>query len=147
MGDKLVLPVLDEWENRDSDLAALLRETIERVQRDRFILGLRKRTQSQRHRMLLALVLNLPNRTAIESALRQIALEGSPEQWLWKTVRSMYVTPDERSPGKSPMGLPLNEADEEVLRLLFDGQTADHLSKGFAAASSPQQGSHAACLT
>jgi hypothetical protein len=120
--------LLDMLSARDSELAALLRETVARLERDRSILRLRKQTSSPRHRTLLALVLNLPDRSSIESVLRQIAPEEDPAEWLWDTIRSMHATPAERAGGRSVLGLPLNEPSEEALRLLISGHSVDEVA-------------------
>lgn len=137
--------LVDMWQARDPELAALLRETLSRMQRDRFIVGLRKQTQSPRHRMLLALVLNLPDRDSIESVARQIAPEESPEDWLWETLCSMNAAPGERSDGNSALGLPLNEANEEVLRMLLQGQSVDEISEAVAKSDRPTEDVRALC--
>src|SRR5579871_52904 len=121
--------LIEMWSERDPELAALLRKTVERIDSDRSILMLRKQTRLPRHRMLLALVLNLPDRASIESVLRQILAEDDPGEWLRETICSMHITPAERLQGKSVLGLPLNELPEEALRLLVEGHSVDEAAR------------------
>lgn len=133
---------------RDPELAALLRETACRLQGERFLVGLRKRTQSPRHRMLLALLLNLPDRASIISVLRQIASRESPEEWICETVRSMYVTPGERSDGKNVLGMPLDGANGEViLQMLLNGRSVEDVTRVAADSNCSPESIRAVCLT
>ena len=139
--------LIETWKERDAELAALLQETVAGVRRDRFIIDLRKQTRSPRHRMLLALVLNLPDRPAIASALRQIAPEESPEDWLWETIRSMHATPSQRSDGKNALGLSLGEPSEEILSMLLHGHSVDEVSRSVARSDGQVEETRASCLT
>jgi hypothetical protein len=102
------------------------------MERDRSLIDLRKQTRSPRHRTLLALVLNLPDRKSIDPVLRQIAPEELPENWLWDTIQSMHDTPSQRPDRKSVLGFSLNEASEEALRMLLCGHSVDEVSKTVA---------------
>lgn len=124
--------LIDLLAAREPDLASLLRETISRLDRDRSLIDLRKQTRSPRHRMLLALVLNLPDRDSINSVLRQIVPGETPENWLWDTIRSMHDTPNPRSDQNSVLGFSLNEISEEVIKMLLRGHSVDDVSKTVA---------------
>ncbi len=138
--------LIEMLSSREAELAALLRETVLRLERDRSILMLRKQTSSPRHRMLLALVLNLPDRASVESLLRQIAPEESPEEWLWETIRSMHATPAERLEGKSVLGLSLNEPSEEALRMLLRGQSVDEAARAWTGPEEQLEEVRSVCL-
>lgn len=139
--------LIEMWKEHDPELAALLQETVSQVRRDRFIIGLRKQTRLPQHRMLLALVLNLPDRTAIESALRQIAPEELPEDWLWNTIRSMHATPSQRSDGKNVLGLSLGEPSEEALSMLLHGHSVDEVSRAFTKPDTQMEEVRVLCST
>lgn len=124
--------LLESLAARDPVLAQLMRDTLSCRRRDQLLVALRKQTKSPRHRMLLALVLNLPDRESIDSALRQIVPSESPEQWLWETIRSMHDTPALRSDLKNVLGFSLNDIGEQVLRMLLEGHSIDHVSKTVA---------------
>lgn len=124
--------LIDMLAAREPDLANLLRETASRSERDRSLIDLRKQTRSPRHRMFLALVLNLPDRDSIDSVLRQFVPGESPENWLWETVRSMHDTTNQRSDRKNVLGFSLNDVSEEVLRMLLRGHSIDEVSKTVA---------------
>jgi hypothetical protein len=124
--------LIDMLATREPDLANLLLDTVCRLERERLLLELRKHTVSPRHRMLLALILNLPDRASIISALGEIVPGSPPENWIWETIRSMADTPSQRSDRKSVLGISLNEVSEEVLRLLLSGYPADEVSKAVA---------------
>lgn len=116
---------------RDEPLAALLRATLARRDRDRRLIDLRKQTTDPRHRMLLALVLNLPDRTSIDLALRQIAPDQSPDEWLFESIVSMHSTPA-RQRGENVLGFALNEISTETIRMLLRGYTVDEVSRAIA---------------
>jgi hypothetical protein len=132
---------------RDPELAALLAETVAHVERDRLLTELRQQTRSPRHRMLLALVLNLPDRASIDEVLRQIAPGESPENWLWDTIRSMHDTPGQQSGQKSVLGFSLNEISEEALKMLLDGYSIDEVSKTIAGCEELVEDVRALCST
>ena len=124
--------LIDILAGRDAELAALLRETVSRRERDRSLVNLRKHTRSPRHRMLLALVLNLPDRASIDIVLRQIAPDEAPENWLWETIRSMHDTPGQRPDRTSVLGFSLNDASEETLKMLLRGHSVDEVLRTVA---------------
>ena len=132
---------------RDSELAALLRETVSRAERDRLLVSLRKQTRSPRHRMLLALVLNLPDRGSIDTVLRQITPDESPEDWLWETIRSMQDTPGQLPDQRSVLGFSLNEASEEALKMLLRGNSVDEVSRTVAGHDELVEDVRALCST
>jgi len=138
--------LIEGWKHRDPGLAALLRDTIRHMQRDRFIVRLRKHTQSPRHRMLLAMILNLPDRVSIESAVRQIAPEEAPEQWLWETIRSMYVSPSDEWDDENVLGMELNESNEDVLRMLFEGHSVEEICHVLPNSDESRETVQTACL-
>jgi hypothetical protein len=121
--------LIDMLAVRDTELAALLRETISCRERDRVLIELRRQTRSPRHRMLLALLLNLPDRASIDAVVRQIGHGEAPEDWLWGTVRSMCDTPGRQNDRKSVLGFSLNEASEQILRMLLRGHSVAEVSK------------------
>jgi hypothetical protein len=116
---------------RDPELATLLGATFARKRCDRVLVGLRRQTRSPRHRMLLALVLNLPNRSSIDLALAQIAPGEVPEDWLWSTIRSMHDTLD-RGFNRNLLGFALNEVSEQTIKLLLRGHPAEDVSRAVA---------------
>lgn len=121
--------LIDMLAARDAELAALLRETVSSRERDRVFIQLRKQTRSPRHRMLLALLLNLPDRASIDAVIRQIGNGEDPEDWLWNTVRSMCDTPGRENELKSVLGFSLNEVSEPILKMLLRGHSVEEVSK------------------
>ena len=117
---------------RDPELGALLRETVAGRDRERVLVDLRKQTASPRHRMLLALLLNLPDRAAIDRVLAQIFPHERPEAWIWESVRSMHDTPCRLQDGANVLGLRLNEVSEEALRILVRGGSIAEASAAIA---------------
>jgi hypothetical protein len=124
--------LLELWAKRDAELAGLLLETSTHIERDRALIDLRRQTRSPRQRMLLALVLNLPDRRSIDAVLREIAPHEPPEDWLWNTIRSNHDTPDRQPGDKGLFGFSLNEVSEEVLKMLLRGHSVDEVSKTVA---------------
>jgi hypothetical protein len=120
--------LIDILARRDAEFGALLRKTAVDRDRDRALVELRKETHCPRHRMLLALVLNLPDRVSIDRALRQIAPDESPDSWLWDTIRSMHDTAGQQPCRKNVLGLSLNEISEEVVKMLLRGHSVDEVS-------------------
>lgn len=139
--------LIDVLAERDPELAALLRETVSRAERDRRLVDLRKQTRSPRHRMLLALVLNLPDRDSIDSVLRQIAPGESPDNWLWDTIRSMHDTPGQQPDRKSVLGFALNEASEQALKMLLRGHSIDEVARAIAGHDDLVEDARALCST
>ncbi len=131
----------------DQGFAELLRETRRCRERDRALVQLRKRTRLPRHRMLLALVLNLPNRNAIDQALRQIVPGETPDEWLWETLRSMHDTPERSRDCPNILGLTLNDVSEEVLQMLLRGRSVDDISQTIATEAELVDDVRALCLT
>ncbi len=139
--------LIDILAGRDAELAMLLRETVVQRERDRLLVDLRKQTLSPRHRTLLALVLNLPDRTSIDHVLRQVAPDEAPEDWLWDTIRSMHDTPSRRDDQKSVLGFALNEASELTLKMLLRGHSVDEVSKTVAGYDELVEDARALCST
>lgn len=139
--------LIDLFGVREPELAKMLRETVSRSERDRSLLDLRKQTQSPRHRMLLALVLNLPDRHSVDSVLRQVAPGESPESWLWETIRSMHETPGRGRDGRSVLGVSLNEVSEEVLKMMLHGESVDEVSRIIAGDDELVEDARALCST
>ena len=123
--------LIDILARRDAELAGLLSATLAQKDRDRLLVGLRSRTQSPQHRMLLALVLNLPDRDSIDAVLSQIAPGEAPEDWLWSAIRSMHDTTSQGS-DRNILGFALNEASEQTIKLLLRGHPADVVSRTVA---------------
>jgi hypothetical protein len=115
-----------------TELAALLRESVACRERNRVLVDLRRQTADPRHRLLLALALNLPDRPSIDSVLREIAPTESAESWLWETIRSMHEMPSRRLDGTSVLGFSLNEVTEEALHLLLQGRPVEEVSRTVA---------------
>jgi hypothetical protein len=132
---------------RDAELAMLLRETVRQREQDRQLVELRKQTRSPRHRMLLALLLNLPDRPSIDHVLRQIAPDEAPEDWLWDTIRSMHDTPGRRHDRMSVLGFSLNEASEQTLKMLLCGYSVAEVSKAVAGDAELEEDVRALCST
>lgn len=124
--------LIDLLPAREAELAALLRETVACRERDRVLVDLRRQTTDPRHRLLLALALNLPDRPAIDSVLREIAPTEPPATWLWETIRSMHETPSRRPDRPSVLGFSLNEVSEEALHLLLQGRPVEEVSRTVA---------------
>jgi hypothetical protein len=112
-------PLIDILAAHDPELAALLGATVASRARARQLVGVRKKTRSPRHRLFLALALNLPDRASIDAALRQIAPDESPDDWLWTTIASMR---------DGMLGVDLNEISEEILESLIRGKSVDDVS-------------------
>jgi hypothetical protein len=140
-------PLIDMLAVRDTELAALLRETVRQREQDRVLIDLRKHTRSPRHRTLIALLLNLPDRPAIDRVLRQIAPEEAPEDWLWDTIRSMHDTPARAHDGKSVLGFSLNEESEQTLKMLLCGRSVVEVSKAIAGHAELEEDVRALCST
>jgi hypothetical protein len=139
--------LVDILAGRDAELAELLRETVSRRERDRALVDLRKQTRSPRHRMLLALVLNLPDRASIDLALRQIAPEDSPADWLFDSIRSMHDTPGRQRGRDNLLGLSLNEASEQTIRMLLRGHSVEQVSQTVAGHDDLVEDVRALCST
>jgi hypothetical protein len=131
----------------DAGFADLLQATLRNRERDHALVNLRGQTCSPRHRMLLALVLNLPDRTAIDQALRQIVPDEAPAAWLWETLRSMHDTPGRLRDRPNLLGLALNDVSEEVLQLLLRGRSVDDISRTIATEAELVEDVRALCLT
>jgi hypothetical protein len=115
--------------DHDGELATMLSATLSSRARVRRLVNLRKQTRSPRHRLFLALVLNLPDRTSIDAAVRQIAPDDSPENWLWDTICSMHDTPQLPEGTENILGVSLNEVSKETLELLIRGQSIEKISR------------------
>jgi len=124
--------LIDILESTDVELAALLRTTVAGQRRDRLLVELRKQTRSPQHRLLLALVLNLPDRKSIDAALHQIAPDEAPDDWLFDAIRSMHDTPGQLNDRLNVLGFALNEASEQALRLMIRGYSLEQVSKTIA---------------
>ena len=124
--------VLDVLAARDLELAALLRATAACRERERRLVDLRKQTTSARHRMLLALLLNLADRASIDRVLQQMVPGSPPAEWIWESLRSMHDTPSRRADGTNVLGLHLNEVSEEALRILVGGASIAEASAAIA---------------
>ncbi len=124
--------VLDALASRDPELAALLCATAAHHERTRRLFELRKQTASSQHRMLLALLLNLPDRASIDRVLRQMVPEALPAEWIWQSIRSMHETPCRRASGTNVLGLHLNEVSEKALRILVGGASVAEASAAIA---------------
>jgi hypothetical protein len=132
---------------RDPELAELLRDTVIRKARDRALVELRKLTADPRHRLLLALVLNLPDRGSIDSVLRQIVPGELPEEWLWDTIRSMRDSPGQRLGRENVLGFALNKVSEEALRMLLRGHSIDDVAGIVAGHEELMDDARALCST
>jgi hypothetical protein len=124
--------VLDLFAPREPELAALMRATIGLRERERHLVELRKRTVSPRHRLLLALLLNLPDRASIESALGDLVPETAPRDWIWASLRDMHDSLGVGGAGTNVLGLRLTDVSERALRVLLDGGTQDEASRAIA---------------
>jgi hypothetical protein len=121
--------LIDMVAARDAELAALLRKTMDLHERTRVLVDLRRQTRSARHRMLLALVLNLPDRTAIDAVLRQIAPGEIAADWLWDTLRSMRESPRREDGGNNILGLSLDQLSEQILEMLLRGRSVTEVTR------------------
>ena len=118
----------DQLSAHDPKLASLLLETIDCTRRDRELVNLRRQTQDPAQRMLLAFVLNLPDRRSIDLAIKQFAPSASPAKWLWDTIRATHGRRD-KSVEKSILGISRNKVSEEAIKLLLKGHSVDQTSK------------------
>jgi hypothetical protein len=106
-----------ELGRRDSSLAPLLDDMYqERSRRDRLMLR-RGMLEEQRHRLLLAVLINVPDTGAIAAAMKELFPEQEPAETMWRLIEEL-VTPRYR--GLSGMTLPPDEL-ERVRRCLAAG--------------------------
>lgn len=104
---------------RDEHLSRLLGDTLLCMQQDRQIIRIRRCTKSPRHRLFLAFILNLPDRCSIDTALKQVHPNATPNDWIWRTLRSMHDTTDDN--GRNLLGVVLDDISKQALRSLVYG--------------------------
>ncbi|HXW33111.1 MAG TPA: hypothetical protein VEJ87_00920 [Acidimicrobiales bacterium] len=115
--------LIERLGRRDSALRPLLEPMFAEDLRRGRLLARRGLLRASHHRLLLALIVNLPDRKSIHSAIRQIYPEADPDQLIFGWVREL-ASPEFR--GVSGLHLS-EEALAHLPHRSTDGSDGDHL--------------------
>jgi hypothetical protein len=121
--------LLRKAQKRHGSMFGLIAPVLEEEFRKGRLISLRQVVRNPEHRFFLALLSNLPNRSAILEFIRR-KYSGNPNRWIKKWMLELTI-PQSSLKDSNLIGIAWDDATDSMFRLMLSGQEFESILKQF----------------